>query len=554
MPIEGFREYAKEDIEKYNKMRWWPGITWGDMFDKATDLYPNKIGLVDDAGSWTYSQLREKVDRLAISLMRLGIKSRDWVLLQLPNWHEYIIAFYAIQKIGALTVLLIPRHNQSEINHLTKLTKPVAWIVPSQYGKINYQHIIDDVLEENPQLKHVIQVRTEKGCKFLTMEELIEKADLTKENLKALGKRRPDPDEVSHIMPTGGTTGLPKASVRTHNSYITNIEYHSKAWEITSNDTIMVVTPVGHSMAMHWGIGAALFNYAKLVLLDSTQAENICEWIQKEKVTAIPSVPALITRILTMKDLERYDLTSLKKICLGGAPSTPEMLRAAHTKLKCLVINAFGSSEGTNISTRPSDSIDIICNSVGRPVCPYDTIKVIDDSGNEVPQGQEGELVSKGPGVFTGYFKSPEENSQIFTMDGFFKTGDKARKDPFGNITITGRIKDIINRGGEKISSVEIENRLGAHPGIDESAVIGMPDQVLGERICAYVKPKTGEKLTLEKIVAFLKKNGASVQQLPERVEFVDELPMTKVGKVDKKALREDIKKRLGSSALSSTG
>ena len=547
MPIEGFTEYAKEDLERYNRRRWWLGMTWGDMLDKATDLYPSKIGLVDDSGSWTYSQLREKVDRLAISLMKLGIKPRDWVMLQFPNWHEYIIAFYAMQKIGALTVLLIPRHNQSEINHLTSLTRPVAWIVPGQYGKIDYRPIIDDVLTGNPQLKHVIHVRTEKGGRFLTMEEMIAKAELTKENLKALEDRRPDPDEVSHIMPTGGTTGLPKASVRTHNSYITNVEYHSRAWEITSNDTVMVITPVGHSMAMHWGIGAALLNYAKLVLLDSTQADDICERIQKERVTAIPSVPALITRVLNMEGLEKYDLTSLKKICLGGAPSTPEMLRSAYAKLKCLVLNAFGSSEGTNISTRPGDSIDVICNSVGRPACPYDTIKIIDDSGNEVPQGQEGELVSKGPGIFTGYFKSPEENSQVFTADGFFKTGDKARKDPFGNITITGRIKDIINRGGEKISAVEIENRLAAHPGIGESAVIGMPDQVLGERICAYVKLKAGVTLTFEEIVAFLKKNGASVQQLPERIEFVDELPMTKVGKVDKKILREDIKKLLES-------
>ena len=174
-----------------------------------------------------------------------------------------------------------------------------------------------------------------------------------------------------------------------------------------------------------------------------------------------------------MEGLEKYDLSSLKKISIGGAPSTPEMLRNAYAKLKCLVINAFGSSEGTNISTRPGDPMEVILGSVGRPACPYDRIIVIDDAGNEVPQGQEGELVSKGPGIFTGYFKSPEENSQIFTKDGFFKTGDKARKDPQGNITITGRIKDIINRGGEKISALEIENRLSAHPDVRDAAVVG---------------------------------------------------------------------------------
>jgi non-ribosomal peptide synthetase component E (peptide arylation enzyme) len=246
-----------------------------------------------------------------------------------------------------------------------------------------------------------------------------------------------------------------------------------------------------------------------------------------------------------MEGLERYDLGSLRAICLGGAPSTPELIRTAYEKLKCTVINGFGSSEGTNTVTRPGDSIEIICNSVGRPVCPYDTIKIIDEAGNEVPAGAEGELVSKGPGVFTGYFKSPEENREIFTHDGFFKTGDKARKDQFGNITITGRLKDIINRGGEKISALEIETLMSTHPGIQETAVVGMPDQVLGERICAYVVPRSGAALTFEEIIAFLKGKGASVKQLPERVEFVTELPMTKVGKIDKKALREDIAEKL---------
>jgi 2,3-dihydroxybenzoate-AMP ligase len=545
MAIEGFTEYTKRDREKYNKMRWWLGMTWGDMFDKATDLYPDKVGLVDDAGRWTYAELRNKIDRLAIGLINVGIRPRDWVLLQFPNWHEYILAFFAMQKIGALTVLLIPRHNQSEVNHLCALTKPVAWILPGQYGKISYQPIIDDVLKENRQLKHIIQVRTEKNNRYPTLVEIIEKTELTTENLRMLEERRPDPDEVSHIMPTGGTTGLPKASVRTHNSYITNVEYHSRAWEISSNDTILVPTPVGHSMAMHWGIGAAFFNYAKLVLVDSTKPEDICAWVQKEKVTAIPSVPALITRILNMEGLEKYDLASLKKISVGGAPSTPDLVRAVYDKLKCIFINGFGSSEGTNMCTRPGDDMDTICNSVGRPACPYDSIKIIDDAGNEVLTGVEGELVSKGPGVFTGYFRSQEENSRIFTSDGYFKTGDKARKDRFGNITITGRIKDIINRGGEKISALEIENRMSEHPAIQGVAVVGMPDPVLGERICAYVTLIPGAKISGEAIIAFLKDNGASVQQLPEKVIFLEELPTTKVGKIDKNALREDIRKRL---------
>jgi non-ribosomal peptide synthetase component E (peptide arylation enzyme) len=246
-----------------------------------------------------------------------------------------------------------------------------------------------------------------------------------------------------------------------------------------------------------------------------------------------------------MEGLEKYDLASLKKISVGGAPSTPDLVRAVYDRLKCVFINGFGSSEGTNMSTRPDDNIDVICNSVGKPACPYDSIRIIDDAGNEVLPGVEGELVSKGPGVFTGYFRSQEENSRIFTPDGYFKTGDKARKDRFGNITITGRIKDIINRGGEKISALEIENRMSEHSAIQGVAVVGMPDPVLGERICAYVSLVPGARISGDAIITFLKDNGSSVQQLPEKVVFLEELPTTKVGKIDKNALREDIRKRL---------
>jgi 2,3-dihydroxybenzoate-AMP ligase len=545
MPLEGFTPYAKEDAEKYNRMRWWLGMTWGDVFDKATDLYPDKIGLVDDVGRWTYRELRASVDKLAISLMKLGIQPKDRVFVQLPNWHEYIYAFFALQKIGAAVVLLIPRHNQSEIKHLYKLTEPVAWILPKQYGKIDYQPVIDDVVKESPGLKHIIQVRSEAKSPYLTLEKLVEDGQLTKENLDALAGRRPDADEVSQIMPTGGTTGLPKASPRTHNCYLNNVEYHALRWEMTSEDTMLVITPVGHGMGIHWGVGGALFAYAKIVLLDSVAPEAICESIQREKVTAIPTVPALIARVVQMEDLAKYDLSSLKKISVGGAPSTPELIRSIYEKIGCQVINGFGSVEGTCAGTRLGDSIELICGSVGTPVCPYDDLKIADSNGNEVPQGVDGELVSKGPGVFTGYFKSPEENAKTFTRDGFFKTGDQARKDQFGNIWITGRIKDIIIRGGENISAVEIEGLISVYPDIQDVAVVGMPDKILGERTCAYIIPKPGKKPTLQEIVAFLKEKGASVLQLPEKVELVEELPMTKVGKVDKKALREDIKKKI---------
>jgi 2,3-dihydroxybenzoate-AMP ligase len=550
MPIDGCAPYASQDVEKYSKTRWWLGMTWGDVFDKHTDIYAQRTGLVGDKGRWTNHELRQQVDKLAISLMTLGIRPKERVLLQLPNWHEFVFSFLALQKIGAIVVVLIPRHNQMEINHFCKLTEPVAWILPTQYGKIEYQPIIDDVLKQNPQLKHVIQARTRGDTRYHALENLMEESETTPENLRALAERRPDPNEVCQILPTGGTTGLPKLSPRTHNCYMNNVEYHVYRWDITSQDTIMAITPLGHNLSVHWGMAAALFAHAKFVVLDSVKPEDICEWVQRERVTAIPTVPALIARVVRMENLAEYDLSSLKKISVGGAPSTRDLVETVTEKIGCQFVNGFGSVEGTCSSTKLGDSIDLICGSVGKPICPYDELKVVDADGNEVPTGVDGELVSKGPGIFTGYFKSsPEERAKIFTRDGFFRTGDQAKKDESGYIWITGRIKDIIIRGGENISAVEIENLMSGHPGIVDAAVVGMPDRILGEKICAYVIPTPGVRPTLDEVVAFLKSKGASVLQCPERIEMIEELPLTKVGKVDKKRLREEIKKKLEQEA-----
>jgi len=545
MSMEGFPGYKKEDAQLYNKYRWWLGLTWGDVLDKASDLYPGKVGLVDDFGRLTYAELREKVDRLAIGLVGLGIEKYDFVLLQIPNWNEYVVAFFAVQKIGAVAVLLLPRHTELEINHLSMLTKPKAWILPERYRRIDYLPIIEKVRKENPQLEHTISVRAKEGIGFISLEQLIEDTRLTGNDLRELESRRPDPMEVAQIMPTGGTTGLPRAVPRTHNSFLCNVEYHSRAWEITSEDTVLTIAPVSHGQGMLCGVGGAIFNFAKFVLIDSTEPTDICRVIEKERVTAIPTVPAILIRLINFERLKQYDLSSLKKIYAGGAASKPDLVKDVVERLNCKFVNAFGSVEGSNAMTRLDDDFEIVCNTVGKKCCPYEKYKIVDRDENMLPPNREGQLVTKGPGIFTGYFKSVEENQDIFTKDGFFKTGDLAKIDEFGNIKITGRIKDIIIRGGENISAVDIENLIISHPGVEDVAVIGMPDRELGERICAYVQPAAGKKLRFDKIISFLKRKGASVLQLPERIEFVDSIPLTKVGKADKNALREDIKKRL---------
>jgi 2,3-dihydroxybenzoate-AMP ligase len=547
-----FPRHRKEDSEKYDTFRWWLGITIGDMLDKTADLYPRKEALVDDRVRLSYSELRERVERLAIGLIELGIQKGDSVLLQLPNWAEFIYSYFALQKIGAIPVLLISAYRQLEVSHLCHLTEAKAWIVTDVYRKIDYTSFIGTVKHTNPSLDYIISARAASNDKIFTttLENLIE-SELISKNKRALASRRPLPSDIAHILPSGGTTGLPKGIPRTHNDYICNVEYVVRAGEMSTDEIWLVAVPVGHNLALLDGITGCVFTGGKLVLLDSTRVGDICGAIQKEKVTYMPIVPTLLKRIIDSEELHQYDLSSLTKVSAGGEASTPGLIKDVNEKLVCKYINEFGMSEGLLLRTRLDYDLETVCNTVGRPCCPYDKVKVLDAQGNDLPFDTDGELATKGPGIFPGYLKNSEENSRVFMANGFFRTGDIARIDFSGNIKITGRIKDIIIKGGENISPTQVEDLLRMHPNISDAAVIGIPDKNLGELVCAYVCPAPGTELDPGEIVAFMLEKGASKLLIPERFEFINGIPMTEAGKIDKKALREDIKRRLGQSRLS---
>ncbi|MEE9192526.1 MAG: AMP-binding protein, partial [Candidatus Aerophobetes bacterium] len=402
MPLEGFTPYKKEDAKKYGKFRWWLGITFCDMLDKASDLYPNKEALLDDRSQLSYAQLREKVDRLAIGLMKLGIKKQDRVLLQLPNWSEFVYSYFALQKIGAIVVLLLSRHAQLEIDYLCHSTGATTWIVPEKYRKIGYLPIIDGVLKTNPGLKHVILVRGNESSRFTSLERLIRDADLSEDKIRELINRRPDPREVAHMGPTGGTTGLPKVAPRTHNDLICNVEYKARSWELNNNDICLAMSPVGHDMTFTVAICGTIFTFGKLVLLDSTLPEDFCKVVQRERVTCAVMVPALARRIANFEGLKDYDMSSLLKLHVGGAPSPPDLIQAIHEKIGCKYVIGLGSTEGLNCMTRLDYELDTICNTSGKPCCPYAEYEIIDQDGRELPPDTDGELVVKGPDVFTG--------------------------------------------------------------------------------------------------------------------------------------------------------
>jgi non-ribosomal peptide synthetase component E (peptide arylation enzyme) len=544
--LEGFTSYREEDAERYNRLRWWPGLTLGDLLDKAADVYPDKEAFVDGRSRLTFAEAREKTNKLAIALLNLGIAPGDKMLIQMPNWNEFVLAYFAVQKIGAIVVLSIDRHRQYELGHLADLAGATAWIVAERYKKTDYLPIVQDIVREHRQLKNVILARSEGQGSFLSMEKLIEQTTLDSAGLRKLAEAKPDPMAVAHMGATGGTTGLPKLVPRIHNSLICGAEYVTRAWDMEARDVLLLAGPIGHDLTFTKGLLCSLFTLGKTVFLDSMEMQGVCETIAREKVSTIAWVPTLAKRLVDFEGLQDHDLSSLRAMYCGGGASNPDVVKGVREKLHCTFHNSYGSTEGQSTMSRANDRLETILYTVGKPTCPYDTYKVVSPEGNDLPLNCSGELIVKGPGVFSGYYKATEENAKVFNDEGFFRTGDLAFLDERGYVTITGRIKEMINRGGESISAREIETLIIGHADVVDVAVIPMPDPLLGERVCAYIHCSPGVNLSFEDIIDYLKGQKASVLHLPERIEFIAAMPLTKAEKVDKMALVQDIKKKLG--------
>jgi 2,3-dihydroxybenzoate-AMP ligase/mycobactin salicyl-AMP ligase len=437
------------------------------------------------------------------------------------------------------------------MEHFCEITEAKAWIVPLQFEKIDYIPMIESIRSHQSLLKHILIIDTTERSKeqwprgTLSFNDLLKKVDLSRYPRDYLESFRPDPDEICHLMPTGGTTGLPKLVPRTHNDWLCNIEYRAKAWQRSPLDITLIATPITHNMAIEVSMNPSFLTGGKVVMIPSTRSREILEAIEKEKVTTTILAVAQVQQIVDFPELDQYNVSSLQVIATGGSYMPPELIRKVYNKLKCKFYNVYGSSEGPCTQTRYDDPEEVILHTVGWPVCPYDEFKLIDSDGNELPREKEGEMVARGPCIFRGYYKSEAENREAFTSDGFYRTGDIAKFDDEGRLIITGRKKDIIIRGGENISAKEVEELISGHPKVVQAAAVAMPDPILGERVCAFIKPRENENVTLEEIILYLKGKKTSVLYLPERIEVIEEMPLTNVGKVDKKRLREEIREKL---------
>lgn len=540
--LEGFVPWPKELAKKYVELGYWQNETLGDVLDKTIKSCPGREAIVSERGRVTYTELGSISNNLALKLMELGIKKDDRVVIQLPNWPEVLYFYYALARFGGISVMALRHFRQREMEHLLKFSEAKAWVIPDEYHSFNYLEMAKELLPRVPSLKHVIVATNEaKKAPFISLDKLL---TIDSSKLKADSFKHPDPDDVLLLLLTGGTTAMPKLIPHTHNDFICSKRAVGPHRGFNRDTVSLIVVPVGHNAPLG-GVMLCVIHGGAVVLLDSTRIEDIAAAIQKEKVTEVFLVPTQIIDLLNFPDLKKYDLSSLKAIYTGGSRCPPEIVKGAMEKLGCQVVNAFGSGEGVHITTRLGDPVEVVANTVGKPCCDIDEIKIVNDYGKEVPRETEGELIARGPHIFRGYYKNSEENAKVFDKDGFFYTGDLGMLRKDGNIAITGRKKDMLLRGGENISAVEVEELLLSHPDILQAAVVGMPDPRMGERVCAYVIPREGKKLILEEVVTFLKTKGVALFKLPERLEPVKDFPLTNIGKVSKKDLRDDIARKL---------
>ncbi|MBI4288777.1 MAG: AMP-binding protein [Chloroflexi bacterium] len=547
MALAGFVPWEEDSAKKYVTKGYWTGKSLGETIDAPTKATPSKVAIIaEDGRKITFSELKQKADRVALKLRELGLKQDDAVLIQLPNWPEFIIAYYGILRAGLIATLTVPQFRSIEVRHLARLTDAAAIIVPREFGKFSYPQMVKEVQPDLPRLKHVLVVGDPAPEGAVSLNEVMQTPLEKKYAADYLDQFKQKGTDVAQILHTGGTTGLPKGVPRTHNDYILASSVFGQHLAYSSSDVALISLPVALNASLMRAVGFLAVG-ASLVMNTSTSAEALAKAAHRDKATHVLMAPTNVVDILAFTDLEKYDLSSLRHIMCGVGYLAPDLLKAFRQKIPatCKITRGYGMAEGPIILQDHNEPFEKGFHTLGRPCCADDEYKIIDSNGKEVPQGQEGELVTRGPHVFRGYYKNPQENAISFTNDGFFRTGDIAVKDKEGGYMITGRIKEWIRRGGMTIVPVELEEPLLKHPKVENVAVVGMPDPRLGERTCAYIKPKTGQNITLEEVTSFLAAQGLATYKLPERLELVDVMPVTAHDKVDKKLLRQQIADKL---------
>jgi 2,3-dihydroxybenzoate-AMP ligase len=542
--LDGVVPFPPELARRYREKGYWRGRSLAQEFAPVFGRYADRIAVIDRDARITYAEVDRVSDRLALNLLDAGLAPLDRVVVQLPNVAEFVFLYFALQKIGCIPIAALATHRFLEVSQFAKLSGAAACVTPERHGEFDFTEMIRRVRNETPSVKLGIVLGEAPGG-FVSLGDLISREPTRgAEELRALSI---DPADPAIFQLSGGTTGVPKLIPRTHNDYAYNSRIAAEVCAVTGDSVLLLALPIAHNLPLACpGLQGTMLHGGKVVLSASTKPEDLFRLIERHRVTHLKVVPALLIRLINDPAIGKYDLSSLRVVQSGGQRMQPEVrMRTKQLVPSVTVQENFGMSEGMLFFVRLDDPEEVRMETCGRPLSPDDEVKLVDDEGREVARGEVGELTCRGPYTLRGYYGVPEYNARQFTPDGFYRSGDLMRLHPSGNYVVEGRKKDLINRGGEKISAEEIENLILAHPAVQNIACVAMPDPHLGEKMCACVIPKKGCDLTLGELVEFLKEREIAKFKLPERLEILPDFPVSTFGKVSKKALVEMVTAKL---------
>lgn len=536
--------YTPEIIGEYTRRGYWTSETFADIWDRNAQEFPHKEAVVDSRKRLTWSQAKTWIDRVAIRLLEMGIKTGEMIVIHLPNCAELVLLRVACEKAGLLFTPVVRTLRHREMEHILTYTEAVGIVIPWTFRDFDYWQMVGDIRPSLPKLKHVFVVGDRIPDGAISLDEMAREPVGKKYPLDYLGQTKCHATEFCMVLHTTGTTGFPKFVEFPICGRICASQDRCKNFRITGNDVIAAVTPAASGPNVFVYVDAPRMA-AKVVMLEHFEAEEALKLIERERATIVPVVPAVLAMILRAPNLSKYNLSSVRFVSCTGSSLPYQLAREAEEKLGCPIIQDFGAVDVGGVCIQSlDDPPEVRLLTVGKPYSGGE-LRLIDDDGKAVAAGEIGEILVKGPALDLAYYRDPEATRQAYGEDGWFRMGDLGKLDAQGNLVIVGRKRDMIIRGGQNVYPVEIENLLLTHPKVAAAAIVRMPDPIMGEKGCACIVHQPGQKFTFDEMTSFLRAKKIAPYKLPERLEVMDSLPLVGGQKVDKKALEQDIIRKL---------
>ncbi|OBH43396.1 (2,3-dihydroxybenzoyl)adenylate synthase [Mycobacterium mantenii] len=533
--LDGFVPFPADRAAAYRAAGYWTGRTLDTLLTDAARQWPDRIAVLDAAGDagLRYADLDDQANRAANGLRGTGIAPGDRVLLQLPNGCQFAVALFGLLRAAAIPVMCLPGHRAAELGHFAAVSEATGLLIADAAAGFDYRTMARGLSEQHAALEHVI-VDGDPGP-FTSWAQVRDQA------ATGTPPSRPDPGTPALLLVSGGTTGTPKLIPRTHDDYLFNAKASAELCGLTSDDVYLAVLSAGHNFPLACpGLLGAMTVGATTVFGTDPSPEAAFAAIARHGVTVTALVPALAKLWAQACEWEPVTPKSLRLLQVGGAKLEPEDARLVRGALTPGLQQVFGMAEGLLNYTRLDDPPELTEHTQGRPMSAADELRVVDAAGEPVPPGEEGELLVRGPYTFNGYFRAERDNERSFDAQGFFRSGDVVRLRDDGYLVVTGRVKDVICRGGETISAADLEEQMHSHPAVYSAAAVALPDPYLGEKICAAVV-FNGRELSLAELNGYLDKRGVAAHARPDVVVAMTSLPTTPIGKIDKKAIASQV-------------